>query len=162
MNKDDIIKLLNTNDKAIARALVVLNERQTATEQVSQQTRILNGEGFTPSDARMGTSMANFYLRTGYLTPKQLAYWKKPNAKKVPRICKYAGQLLEIAKAKSAAELKKTETPNDDLGNMMEELMVLEEAYASYQDSDDFPKLERMQEEIAHLKKAIFKHQVEG
>jgi hypothetical protein len=50
----------------------------------------------------MGTSMAEFYARRGYLTDKQLAYWKKPNRKGVWRICKYAGQLLDAANAKQA------------------------------------------------------------
>lgn len=102
MNKQDIIKLLQTNDKAIARALVVLNERQTADEQRAEGTFRLNGEGFTPADARMGTSMAHFYTQRKYLTEKQLAYWKKPNKNGTWRICKYAGQLLEIAKQKAA------------------------------------------------------------
>lgn len=111
MNKAQIIELLNTNDKAVARALVVLNERQTATEQNAESTINHNGVGFTPADARMGTSMAGFYTRNGYLTPKQIAYWRKPNAKGVPRICKYAGQLLGIAKEKAQAQLNKiTET----------------------------------------------------
>ncbi len=103
MKKADIIKLLQTNDKAIARALVVLNERQTADEQRSEDTKYHNGIGFTGADAKMGTSMAKFYEARGYLSPKQLAYWKKPNVKGVWRICKYAGQLLEIAEAKAAA-----------------------------------------------------------
>lgn len=153
--KAEIIALLNKSDKAVARALVVLNERQTLTEQNSEQTINHNGVGFTPADARMGTSMATFYTKRGYLTPKQIAYWRKPNKNGVPRICKYAGQLLDIAQAKAAAELKRVAAPQGDLGNMMEELMVLEERYADYQDSDDFPTLERMQEAIAQLKKRI-------
>ena len=92
MNKDTIVNLLKTNDKAVARAIVVLNERQTATEQASEFTINNNGVGFTPADARMGTSMAKFFLRNGYLSPKQIAYWRKPNVKGVPRVCKYAEQ----------------------------------------------------------------------
>jgi hypothetical protein len=104
MNKDTIVNLLKTNDKAVARAIVVLNERQTATEQASEFTINNNGVGFTPADARMGTSMAKFFLRNGYLSPKQIAYWRKPNVKGVPRVCKYAGQLLEIALTKAMTE----------------------------------------------------------
>lgn len=104
--KAEIIQLLNTNDKAVARAVFVLNERQTFSEQASEHTINRNGEGFTPADARMGSSMAKFFARNGYLSPKQVAYWRKPNAKGTPRICKYAGQLLEIAQAKSAAMQK--------------------------------------------------------
>lgn len=103
MNKAEIIQLLQSNDKAIARALVVLNERQTLTEQSVESTINHNGVGFTPADARMGTSMAQFFTKRGYLTEKQLAYWKRPNVRGVWRICKYAGQLLEIANQKAAA-----------------------------------------------------------
>jgi hypothetical protein len=101
MDKQYIVNLLMTNDKAIGRALVVLNERQTQTEQAVGVTLNDNGVGFTSADARMGTSMAQFFEKRGYLTEKQLAYWKKPNVRGVPRICKYAGQLLEIAKEKA-------------------------------------------------------------
>ena len=103
MDKTHIISLLQTNDRAIARALVVLNARQTVDEQVLSETRHQNGRGFNSADARMGTSMAQFFERNGYLTAKQLAYWKKPDARGTWRICKYAGQLLEEAQAKRAA-----------------------------------------------------------
>ena len=102
MNKQEIIQLLQTNDKAVARALVVLTERQTWAERSSEQTINRNGVGYTPADARMGTSMSAFYEKRGYLSEKQLAYWRKPNKNGVQRICKYAGQLLEVAKAKAA------------------------------------------------------------
>ena len=80
MNKQQIIELLKTNDKAVARALVALNARQTDSEQATEETRVRNGQGFRPCHARMGTSMANFYQHRGYLTAKQIAYWRKhPN-----------------------------------------------------------------------------------
>ena len=104
VTKEFIIQLLNTNDKAVGRALIALNDRQTASEQASEVTINRNGEGFTPADARMGSSMAKFFARFGYLSPKQLAYWRKPNAKGVPRICKYATQLLEVAKQKAQSQ----------------------------------------------------------
>ena len=98
--KTEIQNLLRINRKAVIRALVVLNERQTATEQNCGSTINRNGMGFTPADAYMGTSMAQFAVKNGYLTDKQLEYWLKPNTKGVERILKYAGQLLEIAKLK--------------------------------------------------------------
>jgi hypothetical protein len=124
LTKDSIAQLLSTNDKAIARALLVLNERQTADEQVNQSTRVQNGRGFTPADAFMGTSMANFYAKFNRLSEKQLAYWKKPNTKGVPRIAKYAGQLLEAAQMKKAPVQKQV---SEDIGNLLEEKMVLAE-----------------------------------
>lgn len=101
LDKNSIVQLLATNDRAVARAVVVLNERQTSDEQASQTTRYHNGRGFTSSDAMMGTSCANYVHRKGQLTPKQLDYWRKPNKNGVARIAKYAGQLLEVAVAKA-------------------------------------------------------------
>jgi hypothetical protein len=104
VTKTQIIELLKTNDKAVARALVVLNERQTQSEQNTRQTINRNGEGFRPCHARMGTSMAQFYNRFGYLSPKQLAYWRAPMKGNVMRIEIYAGQLLLVAQAKAEAK----------------------------------------------------------
>lgn len=172
--KQEIVQLLISNPKAIARALVVLNERQTLSEQSAETTINHNGVGFTPADARMGTSMAQFYTKRGYLSEKQIAYWLKPNVRGVPRICKYAGQLVEIAAAKKAMEervAEKTEFARQearqeavaqDIGNMAEELMVLEEMLANetleynlYIDSDDEPTLEKMNLSIVKLQKRI-------
>lgn len=102
MTKEDIINLLASNDKAIARALIVLTERQTADEKISEETRHKNGQGFRPCHARMGTSMAEFFLRNGFLSPKQIAYWRQPQKNGKPRISIYAGQLLEIANQKAS------------------------------------------------------------
>ncbi len=106
VTKADIIKLLVENDKAIMRAVFVINQRQTLDEQNSENTIHSNGIGFTGADARMGTSMAKFFAARGYMTEKQLNYWKKPNVNGIPRICKYAGQLAEIAAEKAARKLE--------------------------------------------------------
>ena len=44
MNKQQIIELLKTNDKAVARALVALNARQTDSEQATEETRFRSEE----------------------------------------------------------------------------------------------------------------------
>ena len=98
----EIVTLLRTNDKAIARALVVLKDLQTADEQSSETTRHLNGKGFRPCHAKMGVSMAKFYERNGYLSPKQIAYWRK-EGKEGMRIAIYWRQLLAAAHRKAAA-----------------------------------------------------------
>ena len=94
LDKPSLIKLLETNDKAVARARVVLNERQTTDEQSAQTTRYHNCRGFKPCHARMGTSMANFYSRRGFLSPKQLAYWRKVDKNGSMRIGCYWKQIL--------------------------------------------------------------------
>lgn len=92
--KDKIVALLETNDKAVARALVRLSELQTFDEVQHEDTKYRNGKGFRPAHARMGTSMAKFYSRNGYLSPKQVNYWRSKDKKGNMRIGIYANQLL--------------------------------------------------------------------
>lgn len=100
MTRQDIIQLLQTNDRAIIRAILAITARQTADEQASEETKYSNGRGWKSCHGRVGTSMAKFYQARGYLTPKQIAYWRKPNAKGQMRIECYANQLLQVAKEK--------------------------------------------------------------
>lgn len=104
LNRDHIVRLLETNDKAVARALLVLNARQTADERATEATRHDNGRGFRPCHARMGTSMAQFYSRNGYLSEKQVAYWRKRDRAGNMRIGIYWKQLIEAAIEKAAAK----------------------------------------------------------
>ncbi len=106
LTKESIVKLLQTNDQAVARALVVLTARQTADEQSSEQTRYLNGQGYRPCHARMGASMSKFFEARGYLSPKQIAYWRMKDKSGSMRIGIYAGQLLEVAQEKAARKNK--------------------------------------------------------
>lgn len=102
ISREYITHLLRTNDKAVARALVALNKRQTSDEQSDKATRWHNCQGFMPMHARMGTSMAQFYERNGYLSPKQVAYWRRVTPSGKARIEKYVGQLLLIAQERAA------------------------------------------------------------
>jgi hypothetical protein len=133
LNKDSIVKLLQTNSKAVARALVLLNKRQTSDEQASENTRYLNGRGFRPCHARMGSSMAKFFERTGYLTPKQIGYWRARDRSGNMRIGIYWAQLLEEAQLKAGTPVASSR----DFGNDMERRMVLNEQYNDVLDSDD-------------------------
>lgn len=102
LSKQAIVSLLATNDKAVARALVVLKNRQTFDEQAAESVRHLNGRGFRPCHARMGTSMAKFYERYNYLSEKQLAYWRKVDRQGNMRIAIYWRQLAEEAEVKAS------------------------------------------------------------
>lgn len=93
--KAKIISLLETNDQAVARALVRINQNQTADEQSQEMVKYENGKGFRPCHARKGTSMAKFFQSRGYLTPKQVAYWRIRDVKGNMRIGIYANQLLK-------------------------------------------------------------------
>ena len=97
--KEQIVEMLGKNDKAICRALVVLYNNQTSEEQQTESTRVNNGKGFSGPDARIGTSMAKFYMSRGFLTNQQLSYWRRPSKKGTMKIAKYVRQLLEAIPA---------------------------------------------------------------
>ncbi len=87
---EEIKTLILTNDKMVARSVVVLYERQTASEQAAQETHERNGVGFNGVDASILSSFAEFYKSRGYLSVKQTAIARK-------KLGKYARQLVSIA-----------------------------------------------------------------
>jgi hypothetical protein len=95
----DIVKILRNNDRAVARALVVLKNRQLESEQRLLDSVVKNNRGFRPCHAKKGTEMANFYEKNGYLTYEQIAYWRKIG-KQGMRISIYWKQLLHEAHLK--------------------------------------------------------------
>ena len=92
-NKDAIIQLLDTNDKAVDRAVVQLYRRQTQEEQATHATKVNNGVGFTGLDAEFLSSLAESAMKYGQLTPKQRAIART-------RVKKYWRQLLSIVQAR--------------------------------------------------------------
>ena len=104
ISESAIMSLLATNDKAIARALVALREKQTYDEQIQKDTKYHNNQGFRPCHARLGTEMAEFYMKNGYLSAKQVAFWRQRNKSGKMRIGIYAGQLARIAAEKQASK----------------------------------------------------------
>ena len=88
--KEQILHLLDTNDRAVDRALVRIYERQTATEKATHETRETNGRGFNHADAKTLTRYAKLALTYGSLTPRKREIVRE-------RIKKYWAQLLEIA-----------------------------------------------------------------
>lgn len=101
LTKENIVRLLETNDKAVGRALMVLKRNQTLDEQNSRTTKNHNGKGFRPAHAYMGTEMAVFFETKGYLSPKQVAYWRQRDKRGNMRIGIYWRQLIEAAKEKA-------------------------------------------------------------
>ena len=87
---EEIKTLILTNDKMVAHSVVVLYERQTASEQAAQETHERNGVGFNGVDAAILSSFAEFYKSRGYLSVKQTAIARK-------KLGKYARQLVSIA-----------------------------------------------------------------
>lgn len=89
---DEIKTMIATNDKAVARALLALLDRQTADEQASQTTSHSNGQGFTGADAEILTSFAQQVQRGRTLSVKQLEIARR-------KLVKYAKQLALVANA---------------------------------------------------------------
>jgi len=157
LTKESILEMLKNDKRAVARALVVLHNRQTNDEQTQEGTRYLNGRGFRPCHARMGSSMAKFFLRYGNLSDKQINYWRALDRKGNMRIGIYWAQLLEEAELKAkakqgvptkatlpgltgsgfTAEALRMQEAERDFGNDMERKMVLEEQLGDVLDSDD-------------------------
>lgn len=100
MTKSEIVELLRTNDRAVIRALIVLNQRQTTDEQASENTKYRNNRGFRPCHARLGTSMAKYATKWGKLSEKQIAYWRVADKKGNMRIAIYWRQLAEEVEKK--------------------------------------------------------------
>lgn len=90
--EDEIAKLVQTNDKVTCNALAKLYACQTADEQAIGETRVQNGMGFNGADSRILSSMAEFFKKTGFLTPKQLVVVRR-------KLVKYNKQLTRIANA---------------------------------------------------------------
>lgn len=97
--KESIIALLDKNDEAVRRALVLIYENQTDTEKFHHSTKILNNQGFNKNDAQLLTKFAEWYKEKSWLSPKQLAVTRK-------RIKKYWRQL-----AAAANDCEKSYTP---------------------------------------------------
>ena len=80
---------LETDQRWLERALVVLFEFQTRDEQVSETTRCTNNIGFNHADARSLTKPAKWVM-----SGKSLNGWHLENAKK--KVPKYSRQILEL------------------------------------------------------------------
>ena len=88
--RTEIETLINTNDRAVERAMVAIWERQTADEQETQDTRHHNGRGFAAWSARSGTYFAEWVRSGRHLTGKHLV-----KARKIA--LHHAGQLTDFA-----------------------------------------------------------------
>ena len=104
LTRESITELLTKSDKAVGRALLVLNANQTADERAAGATIKHNGMGFAPYHAEIGTSMANYFQRNGFLSAGQLAFWRGKNGRGTIRIAMYWRQLIEAAKAKQVSD----------------------------------------------------------
>lgn len=175
LSKEYICNLLESNDKAVARALIVLKNNQTADEQRSESTKYNNGIGVRPCHAVMVTNLAKFYEARGYLSPKQLAWCRIKDKNGTSRLGIYWRQLAEAAEAKKAnATVKPVPVAAPvDVGNAAEAEMVAQEIAASENTSvgvhPDELEMQRMEAEADRAQtakeewlKQIRKNKLEG
>lgn len=85
----------------VGRALIVLFENQTSSEQNNNTTNEANGKGFASADGKAGTLSAKTFLKHGSLFEWQLRKWTKKNNRGISRIAKYHSQLNVAANAKA-------------------------------------------------------------
>lgn len=90
---DYIRYLLTMKDAAVERAIVAIYNRQTTDEQNSEDTKHLNGIGFTGADARLGSYYAKWILSGKHLNGNHLTKARVMSYK-------YIRQLCEIAKTR--------------------------------------------------------------
>jgi len=93
----EIKSLIETSDKMVCISLVQMYNQQTEDEKLYKETAHYNGVGFSACDSKILSSFAEFYLKKGYLSPKQIQTAR-------PKLVKYRKQLVKLA---NAHELKK-------------------------------------------------------
>lgn len=97
--KEQIVSMLETNDKAVTRAVVAIYNRQTVSEQAAQQTKVTNNVGFNHSDAPYLSYCAKYAIdKRVHLSGKHLE-------KARVRVRKYWKQLLDIANSNNQIEV---------------------------------------------------------
>jgi hypothetical protein len=88
--KDEIKIKLESDDAWVIRGLMAIYKHQTDEERAHDVTKEQNGVGFNGVDATILSDMAKQYLRTKFLTKRQIEFIRK-------KMLKYAGQLAKIA-----------------------------------------------------------------
>ena len=84
--------LLDRNDLAVCRALMVIFDRQTQYEKDAEHTSEYNHIGFSGVDGEILTSFAKQYASRKFLSPKQMVIARK-------KMKKYWKQLADISKS---------------------------------------------------------------
>ncbi|ATS92371.1 hypothetical protein DLP05_115 [Stenotrophomonas phage vB_SmaS_DLP_5] len=94
--KEEIQALLDSNDRAVYRAIILINDRQTASEKAHNAAEEENGEGWSKFDAEFMSNMAHAIRQYGKLTERQMEFAR-------PKIKRYWKQLMIISNEKGEA-----------------------------------------------------------
>lgn len=95
-DKARVQALIDGNDQAVIRALMVVYGNQTVYEQEVEGTLESNQKGFSGADAEILTSFAKQFQSKNYLSPKQVAFARK-------KVKKYWRQLLKVIEENGTA-----------------------------------------------------------
>ncbi len=99
---------------AVGRALHALYRNDSSFIQAPEEHELRDdGRGFSKVDKEIGFSHAEFYMRAGFLTEKQVTMWRRLDTRGKPRIQKYTNQLYLIALEKVALK-EGVNPPTDD------------------------------------------------
>jgi hypothetical protein len=88
-------------NRAVERAILVLFDRQTESEQVDETTKEHNGVGFNGADAPFLSSLAKWIKGSRRPNGQRLSPRQRTRARR--QLAKYAGQLARIAAARADA-----------------------------------------------------------
>ena len=108
-DREELWEQMKESDEWVVGALLRLYDLQEEDEKASHSTNKLNTVGFNAFDARDMTSIAQFYLRTKFLTKPQIKYVRRTMAK-------YCGQLIRVGVTPLPIKYKTTKKEEvDDL-----------------------------------------------
>lgn len=99
-DKESLKDLLDRNDKAVYRAILLIYSFQTDEEKYIGTTKTVNGRGFSKFDVEVLSSFAMQLRRGQELTLKQMYVAR-------PKIKKYVGQILQYMKDREESNLVK-------------------------------------------------------
>ena len=99
-DKESIKDLLDRNDQAVYRAILLIYSFQTDEEKYKGVTKTVNGKGFSKFDVEVLSSYAMQLRRGQELSLKQMYVAR-------PKIKKYAGQIIQYMKEQNENNLAK-------------------------------------------------------
>jgi SNF2 family DNA or RNA helicase len=104
----ELIDRMDKDDEFLVGALLHIYSFQTLDEQATESTRHLNDVGFNALDAGIMSSFAEFYNRTGFLSPKQLNLARRKMKKYTRQMIPYT---IKPASIKGRQEKKSNAKP---------------------------------------------------
>jgi len=97
MTREQVLRLLATEDRAVEKGILFLHSEQTADERSAGVTRESNGRGFNALSASFGSSLAEWIGKGRKLTPKQVVGGRKICVRHVRQLVAESERRLQAA-----------------------------------------------------------------